>query len=186
MTHIPAVAMIVQGEVAISNDPAVILGTLLGSCISVCMFDPVAGVGGMNHFLLPEGGESHDAMAMRFGVNSMGMLVSGILKAGGKRSRLLCKAFGGATVVPSLGRIGQENIHFVMQYLADKEIPCVSQSLGGNQARRVRFWPTTGRVQQNLVHDAQNIGYQEVADSREEVHTQRKWATASGFRVEPF
>lgn len=177
--------MIVQGEVAISDDPAVIMGTLLGSCISVCMFDPIAGVGGMNHFLLPEGGKTPDGRAMRFGINAMNMLVSGILKAGGERERLLCKAFGGATIVPSLGRIGEENIRFVMRYLEEKNITCVSQSLGGTHARRVRFWPTSGRVQQNLVYDVPDIEYQEVARSQDEIPAQRKWATASGIRTEP-
>ncbi|WP_257997731.1 chemotaxis protein CheD [Komagataeibacter saccharivorans] len=80
----------------------------------------------------------------------MNMLVSGILKAGGEHERLLCKAFGGATIVPSLGRIGEENIRFVMRYLEEKNITCVSQSLGGTHARRVRFladkWPGCSRI----------------------------------------
>nr|WP_301273240.1 chemotaxis protein CheD [Acetobacter okinawensis] len=162
---------------------------MLGSCISVCMFDPIARVGGINHFLLPDGGVSHSGTAMRFGVNSMEMLVNGLLKAGGQRSRLACKVFGGAAVVPSLGRIGQENIRFVTHYLVDEGIRCVSQSLGGTLARRIRFWPTTGRAQQNLVQDVQDvqgIGRQEVAYSRREAEAERKWATEASSEVELF
>ncbi len=180
------VKTVIQGEVEISGDPSVVFATLLGSCVSVCMFDPIARVGGINHFLLPDGGESHSGTAMRFGVNSMEMLVNGLLKAGGQRSRLVCKVFGGAAVVPSLGRIGQENIRFVTHYLVDEGIRCVSQSLGGTLARRIRFWPTTGRAQQNLVQDVQGIGKQEVAYSRREAEAERKWATEASSEVELF
>ncbi|WP_310889172.1 chemotaxis protein CheD [Gluconacetobacter diazotrophicus] len=186
MTTASTLATVVQGEVMISDDPSVVLGTLLGSCISICMYDPVARVGGMNHFLLPGGGEGHDGTAMRFGVNSMEMLVNGVLKAGGNRTRLLCKAFGGAAVVPSLGRVGRENIRFALNYLSTEGITCVSQSLGGSQARRVRFWPISGRAQQSLVHDAQAIGRQEVAYSRREAEAEQKWAKESGSDVELF
>ncbi|GBQ80059.1 chemotaxis protein [Gluconacetobacter johannae DSM 13595] len=186
MTHKSKVTTVVQGDVAISDDPSVVLGTVLGSCISVCIFDPIAHIGGMNHFLLPGSGEGHDETAMRFGVHSMEMLVNGILKAGGSRHRLLCKAFGGAAVVPTLGRIGQENISFIQHYLSDEGINCISQSLGGTQARRVRFWPTTGRAQQNLVHDAQSIGRQEVDYSRREAEAEQKWARECGSDIELF
>nr|WP_081105733.1 chemotaxis protein CheD [Gluconobacter oxydans] len=150
------------------------------------MFDPLARVGGINHFLLPDGGEGHSGIAMRFGVNSMEMLVNGLLKAGGQRNRLACKVFGGAAVVPSLGRIGQENIRFVTNYLVDEGIRCVSQSLGGTLARRIRFWPTTGRAQQNLVQDVQGIGKQEVAYSRREAEAERKWAKEASSEIELF
>nr|WP_230975621.1 chemotaxis protein CheD [Acetobacter garciniae] len=159
---------------------------MLGSCISVCMFDPAARIGGMNHFLLPGVGEGEDSLAMRFGVNAMEMLINGILKAGGNRDQLVCKTFGGAAVVPSLGRVGQDNCHFVLQYLSDEGIRCISQSLGGSQARRVRFWPTTGRAQQNLVHDVQAIGHQEEAYIRRRVEAERTWARGSASDVELF
>ncbi|WP_246856581.1 chemotaxis protein CheD [Acetobacter vaccinii] len=186
MTQGFAVTTVVQGEVVISADPSTVLVTLLGSCISVCMYDPVAGIGGMNHFLLPGDGGGQDGVAMRFGVNSMEMLINGILKGGGNRASLVCKAFGGAAVVPSLGRIGQENVQFVTDYLKDEGIPCVSQSFGGNQARRVRFWPTTGRAQQNLVQDAQTVGRQEEAYRRRETEAERKWAKEVDSGVELF
>lgn len=150
------------------------------------MYDPMAQVGGMNHFLLPGGGNSSDGAAMRFGVNAMEKLINGILKAGGKRDRLLCKAFGGAAIVPSLGRIGQENSIFVMQYLADEGISCIAQSLGGTQARRVRFWPTSGKAQQNLIQDGQAIGRQEEAYNRQETEAEQRWVREASSSVELF
>ncbi|MFT8775063.1 MAG: chemotaxis protein CheD [Gluconacetobacter liquefaciens] len=186
MTNALTPTTVVQGEVVVSDNPSALLTTLLGSCISVCMFDPVTQVGGMNHFLLPGGGESHDGTAMRFGVNAMEKLINGILKAGGKRDRLRCKAFGGAAIVPSLGRIGHENSLFVRQYLADEGIPCIAQSLGGTQARRVRFWPASGKAQQNLIQDGQAIVRQEEAYNRQEAEAERRWAREASSSIELF
>ncbi|MFT9014593.1 MAG: chemotaxis protein CheD [Acetobacter sp.] len=187
MTGSHITTTVIQGEVVISDNPATVLVTLLGSCISVCMFDPHARVGGMNHFLLPGEGAGEDGqLAMRFGANAMEMLINGILKAGGNRDRLVCKTFGGGAVVPSLGRVGQDNCRFVLQYLSDEGIRCISQSLGGTQARRVRFWPTTGRAQQSLVHDVQAIGHQEEAYIRRRVEAERTWARNAGSDIELF
>lgn len=168
------ITTVMQGDVAISADPDVVFGTVLGSCISVCMFDPQAGVGGMNHFLLP-GGE-HGDTALRFGANAMERLINGILKAGGRRSSLQCKAFGGATVLASMSDVGGENIEFVKDYLATERLTCTSYSLGGNQARRIRFWPCTGAVRQSLVSDCLlAVGKQEEAYQKQEREIERRW-----------
>ncbi|CDG33086.1 chemotaxis protein CheD [Parasaccharibacter sp. TMW2.1882] len=152
MTDLLKITTVIQGEIAISDDPGVVFGTLLGSCISVCMYDLQAGVGGMNHFLLP--GEdcmgSMDAAAYLYGVNAMKGLETGLMKAGGVRERFQCKAFGGAAVLSIASDIGQENVGFLLDYFRREEIRCVSYSFGGNQVRRIRFWPTTGKVLQNL------------------------------------
>ncbi|MBR2124176.1 MAG: chemotaxis protein CheD [Acetobacter sp.] len=178
MTENFSVITVIQGEAIVSDDPSVVLMTVLGSCIAVCMYDSVAKVGGMNHFLLPGDANACGSASMRFGANSMEMLINGILKKGGDRSRLACKAFGGAAVVPSLGRVGQENVQFVTEYLKNEGITCVSQSFWGTQARRVRFWPTTGRAQQNLVQDLQKtISQQEESYRRREMESERKWTT---------
>ncbi|WP_077396180.1 chemotaxis protein CheD [Bombella intestini] len=152
MTETLKITTVIQGEIAISDDPSVVFGTLLGSCISVCMYDPQAGVGGMNHFLLP--GEdclgSMDAAAYLYGINAMKALEAGIIKAGGGRERLQCKAFGGAAVLSIASDVGQENVGFLLDYFRREDIRCVSYSFGGSQVRRIRFWPTTGKVLQNL------------------------------------
>lgn len=177
---------VIQGDVVISDNADVLLTTLLGSCISVCMYDPLAGIGGINHFLLPNGEGCDNNTALRFGVNAMEKLVNGILSGGGRRDRLLCKAFGGAAIIPSLGHIGQENSTFVRRYLEEERITCIAQSLGGTQARRIRFWPTTGRAQQNLVDDSQAIGIQEQIFNKKEADFETKWKKTNASSVELF
>jgi len=177
---------VIQGEVVISSGSDTLLTTLLGSCISVCMYDPIARIGGMNHFLLPTGEGCDNNTALRFGVNAMEKLINGILTTGGKRDRLLCKAFGGAAIVPSLGKIGHENTVFVIGYLADERISCIAQSLGGTQARRIRFWPATGKAQQNLVEDGRAISVQEQAYNKKEAAYEKKWKSNEVAHVELF
>jgi len=177
---------IIQGDVLITDNAEMLFTTLLGSCISVCMYDLHAQIGGMNHFLLPNGEDCDSNTAMRFGVNAMEKLVNGILGAGGRRDRLLCKAFGGAAIIPSLGHIGRENSTFVTRYLADERIACVAQSLGGRQARRIRFWPTQGRAQQNLVEDSRAIGIQEQIYNKKEADFERKWKKTDASTIEMF
>jgi len=138
---------VIQGEFAIVDDPNAILTTLLGSCVAVCMRDPVAGIGGMNHFLLP-GDASSGSDSVKYGVNAMELLVNGILKKGGLRSRLEAKLFGGAHVVRGVGMIGQQNAEFAEQFLEAEGIRSLGGSLGGEKARRIRYWPASGRVRQ--------------------------------------
>ena len=138
---------IIQGEFAVSGDPDVVMSTVLGSCIAVCLFDPKACVGGMNHFLLAGTAEprSND---LRYGVNAMELLINQLLQAGAERHKLLAKLFGGARMTTHAGDIGRSNADFAQSFLRQEGIPCVSQSLGGEQARRVQFTPTTGAARQ--------------------------------------
>lgn len=186
MQQQPHTQTVIQGEVVVSGGSDTLLTTLLGSCISVCMYDPIACIGGMNHFLLPAGDGCDNSTALRFGVNAMEKLINGILTSGGKRDRLLCKAFGGAAIVPSLGKIGQENAVFVLGYLANERISCIAQSLGGTQARRIRFWPATGRAQQNLVEDGRDVSVQEQAYNKKEAAFEKKWKANDLAHVELF
>lgn len=151
---------VVQGEFKISAEPQVVLSTVLGSCVAVCLYDPGVRVGGMNHFLLPsrEGSNSND---IRYGAHAMELLINGLLKSGASRSRLEAKIFGGASMASRLQDIGTSNALFARGFLADESIPILSESLGGTLARRVRFWPESGRVQQMLIPSA--VGLQEVA-----------------------
>ena len=93
---------VVQGEYRVIRDPRVVLTTILGSCVATCIWDDVAGVGGMNHFLLP-GDEAGGSDHVKYGVNAMELLINGLLKEGASRARLRAKLFGGAKVVQSLG-----------------------------------------------------------------------------------
>ena len=141
---------VIQGDYVISADPNAVLTTVLGSCIAVCLFDPVLKVGGMNHFLLPEG-DASNAGNVRYGANAMELLINGLLKKGAERRRLEAKIFGGAKMLGNLRNIGASNAAFAHRFLKDEAIPCLSESVGGTSARRIRFWPTTGLVRQLLV-----------------------------------
>lgn len=92
---------IIQGEYKVVSDPDVVLTTILGSCVAACLRDPVSGVGGMNHFLLPGTGSVTGGDATRYGVHLMELLINGLLKQGARRDRLEAKIFGGAKTIAS-------------------------------------------------------------------------------------
>jgi len=138
---------ITQGETYVTDSPGQVLTTVLGSCIAACLRDPALGIGGMNHFLLPNG-DGRDANAMRYGVNAMELLINGLLKRGGVRSRLEAKLFGGANVVAGLSDVGARNIAFAQKFLLTEGIAVVGGDLGGDHSRRIQYWPSTGRARQ--------------------------------------
>jgi chemotaxis protein CheD len=143
---------IVQGEFFISDDPSVMISTILGSCVAACMRDPVAGVGGMNHFLLPGDEGSRDGS--RYGAYLMELLINGLLARGARRERLEAKLFGGARMLNGLTDIGSQNAMFAERFLAHECIAYKGGSLGGDYGRRIHYWPGTGSVnQQRLVKD---------------------------------
>lgn len=141
---------IIQGEYKVVSDPNVVLTTILGSCVAACLRDPVAGVGGMNHFLLP--GNAHSPTsggdATRYGVHLMELLINGLLKKGARRDRLEAKVFGGAKTIATFSNVGEQNAAFAMQFLRDEGIKVVSSSTGGEFGRKLEFWPVSGRARQ--------------------------------------
>ena len=141
---------IVQGEYHVSGDTALSITTLLGSCVAACISDPVAQVGGMNHFLLP-GDEAASPLVARHGVHLMELLINGLLKKGAARDRLEAKLFGGARTMQGLGDIGATNARFAQDFLKREGIIITGGSLGGETGRRIQFWPASGRVRQKLV-----------------------------------
>lgn len=145
---------VVQGEFEISDRSDVVLTTVLGSCVAVCLCDPVRQIGGMNHFLLPYGDSSGGGgVSMRYGTYAMELLINGLLKQGAHKERLQAKIFGGARMNEKLRDIGSSNAAFAKEFLAEENIPIVAESLAGNAARRIRLWPMTGRVRQLLVEN---------------------------------
>lgn len=126
-----------------------LLDTVLGSCIAVCLYDPVLGMGGMNHFMLPEGSDPGDPTSTRYGVNAMELLISDLMKLGADRRRFQAKVFGGGHVLnirESLDGVPQRNIDFVKRFLETEQIPIVREDMGGYQPRRVLFQTHTGKV----------------------------------------
>lgn len=144
---------IAQGEFAIGRGSNFSISTILGSCVATCLFDETTSVGGMNHFLLPDSG-GMSLNSARFGVNAMELLINALIKEGANRSALKAKVFGGGRMIAGLTDIGQKNATFVRDFLKREAIACVGESLGGNQARRIEFWPGTGRARQRLLGEA--------------------------------
>lgn len=129
----------------------VIISTVLGSCVSVCLFDPVEKAGGMNHFMLPEQAEFDENQLYtkdtRYGIHAMDILVNQVLKKGAQRKNLTAKIFGGASSLGSLkSSIGLGNIRFAKKYLELERIPLESEDSGGREARKIYFFPLTGKV----------------------------------------
>lgn len=150
----PKCQLITRGQFVASAETDMVIQTLLGSCVSVCLWDEPSGVGGMNHLLLAgerrENGSGHDVA----GVAEMECLINGIIKLGGQRERLQAKVFGGAKMLDCRTAIGDNNARFAFEFLRRERIPCVNSSVGGKSARAVRFWPVTGRVIMRFVRDA--------------------------------
>ena len=159
---------IVQGHHYVDNNPHTVLTTILGSCIAACLWDPVAKVGGMNHFLLPGDntakGQAPKVDAQRYGVNLMELLINDLLSHGAVKSRLKAKLFGGAAMIKGLTDIGALNAAFAERFLKEEGIELVGGSLRGVHGRRVQFWPVGGRARQALLtHETESIMREESA-----------------------
>jgi chemotaxis protein CheD len=132
-----------------SNRP-VVIETLLGSCVAVCLYDPVSRIGGLNHILLPGRADlEHFDTATRYGINAMELLLNRIMKLGGIRHHFVAKVFGGAHVLPAIAPengMGSKNAEFVLEFLRMETIEVVSQDIGGRDTRRIYFHTDTGDV----------------------------------------
>ena len=113
------------GDYYASKEPEIIR-TVLGSCVAVCLFDPVNQIGGMNHILLPGKPDlKHFDASARYGINAMELLINEILNLGGKKRFLTAKAFGGGHVLPAISRengVGERNSKFVAEFLHNEGI----------------------------------------------------------------
>jgi chemotaxis protein CheD len=137
------------GDHYVTADAGEMLVTILGSCVTACIRDPLIGVGGMNHFMLPESagaGWDTASASMRYGNVAMERLINDILKRGGARERLEIKVFGGGNVMNGTTNIGHRNAEFVEEYLAAEGLPIAARHLRGNLPRRVHYFPATGKV----------------------------------------
>ncbi|WP_448661354.1 chemotaxis protein CheD [Sphingomonas sp. CJ20] len=148
---------IVQGENAITGEAGVMISTLLGSCVAACLYDPVAKVGGMNHFLLGEPSADHTVSQSdmaRYGVHAMELLINGMMAKGASRSRLQAHLYGGGNIVSGLGGIGHSNAAFARRFMETEGITIAHCDLGGRTARKVEFLPHEGRSRCKHVSDA--------------------------------
>jgi chemotaxis protein methyltransferase CheR len=169
--------LITVGELHAANEPTEIR-TLLGSCVAACLFDPVARIGGMNHFLLPQVAAGELA-STRFGVHAMETLINSMMHLGADPRRLVARLYGGANVITGVctkPTIGERNATFALAFLEREGIPLVASVLGGKCGLEVRFESNTGRA------TTREIG-------REQIDTAKEGAAASlsiGGEVELF
>lgn len=139
------------GEYCVSSED-VVLYTVLGSCVAACLRDPVTGLAGMNHFMLPEP-IRHGSMIStdpgRIGIHAMELLVNEMLKAGAARGSLVAKVFGGAHVLNTgklRDRLPDSNVEVALEFLEMERIPVAAQDVGGQLGRKVAFVVSTGDV----------------------------------------
>jgi chemotaxis protein CheD len=153
---LPGEYYVTRGEEAIS--------TVLGSCISACVRDPVKNVGGMNHFMLPEDASTGPnswldpaiGLATRYGSYAMESLVNDLLKLGATRERLEIKVFGGGRVLSGMTDVGARNIDFFRSYIRLEGYRITAEDLGGIQPRKVVYFPTSGRVRMRRLRPVEN------------------------------
>jgi chemotaxis protein CheD len=142
-------AKILPGQYHASADDIVIV-TVLGSCVSACLWDPLRRIGGMNHFMLPGISRASDAApaSATLGVYAMEVLINRLLKLGADRARLQAKVFGGASVLEGMDalNVGTQNGAFVLEFLAEERIPVLAQDLYDVCPRKVYFFPASGKV----------------------------------------
>ena len=146
-------AKILPGQYYVSKNDELIT-TVLGSCISVCAYDRVSGIAGMNHFMLPVFTKNHSkswgdtiiSSETRYGNFAMEHMINDIIKHGGVKSRLELKVIGGGRVMEKMTDIGLRNISFVYDYIANESLQLISEDVGTAYARKVLFHVKTGKV----------------------------------------
>jgi chemotaxis protein CheD len=176
---------LLPADYVVSDEPLALV-TLLGSCVAACLYDPLLGIGGMNHFMLPDGRGNGSRLAdgsARYGAHAMELLINDLLKRGARRSRLQAKAFGGGNVLRGMqDPIGSRNARFVQDYLAAERIPLLAQDLGDIHPRKIAFFPQTGRA---LVRRLPATRQHELADI-ERAYREQLARTPSAGSVELF
>ena len=134
------------------TDKNMLIVTVLGSCVSACIRDSVSGIGGMNHFMLPDGAKSDKdnpvSESMRYGTYAMEVLINQLLRNGARRENLEAKIFGGGNVLKSFttNMVGDRNAAFVKKYLKEEGIRVTGEDLMDIYPRKVYFFPKTGKV----------------------------------------
>lgn len=157
------------------------LVTVLGSCVAACVHDRVTGIGGMNHFMLPDrldGGDLLGASA-RYGVYAMEIVINELLKMGAKRRNLEAKVFGGGNVLRgfTVSNIGEANASFVIEYLRNEGIEIVAKDLLDIYPRKVYYFPRSGKV---LVKQLRNVHNDTIIEREQAYRSRLKLARIQG------
>jgi len=159
-------AKILPGEFYVTSNNEVIT-TILGSCISACIRDPKAGIGGMNHFMLPISNSANKvqlADAARYGNFAMEQMINDILRNGGSRNNLELKVFGGGRVMRGVTDVGKKNILFIEEYIELEGLRLLAEDVGGNYPRKIMYHPKSGKVKMKKLMTQHN----DTVESRDE------------------
>ena len=159
-----------------------LLVTVLGSCVAACIRDRVSGIGGMNHFMLPDSGQDQSnplSASARYGVYAMEILLNQLLKMGARRENLEAKVFGGGNVLRGfiVANVGERNSKFVLDFLETENIKLVAQDLMDIYPRKVYFFPKTGRV---LVKKLRNVHNDTIIEREKEYSTRLQYSKVEG------
>ena len=174
-------AKILPGEYyATTRD--MLLVTVLGSCVAACIRDRESGIGGMNHFMLPEGGQDQNnplSSSARYGNYAMEMLINQLTKLGAKRENMEAKLFGGGNVLRgfTVANVGQRNSQFALDYLALEGIKVVSKDLLDIYPRKVYYFPATGKV---LVKKLRGVHNDTIVAREKDYNSRLRYAKMEG------
>lgn len=173
-------AKILPGEYYVTARDMMLV-TTLGSCVSACIRDVSNGIGGMNHFMLPEGGDPHNPLSAsaRYGGYAMEMLMNQLIKLGANRNRMEAKVFGGGAVLRGFTtvNVGEANSEFVLDYLKRERIRVVAQDLRDQYPRKVYFFPASGRV---MVKKLKQVHNNTIVQREQEYGTRLKKSDMAG------
>ncbi len=176
---------VLPGEYYVTRQDKLIV-TVLGSCVSACIYDRVAGLGGINHFMLPLDSQEQTLVdpSVRYGSHALEVLLNHLYKLGARKDQLEAKVFGGGDVLAAAGSqvIGERNAEFLLSYLEAENIPVASQSLLGPWPQKVYFFPASGRV---LVKKLKRLNNTTIFD-REAQYVQRLMSIEVAGNVELF
>ncbi|MFM9980437.1 MAG: chemoreceptor glutamine deamidase CheD [Burkholderiales bacterium] len=179
-------AKVLPGEYYVTGKDMLIV-TVLGSCVAACIRDTQSGIGGLNHFMLPDGGTDENnpaSTSARYGSYAMEILINHITKLGARRANLEAKVFGGGNVLPGLtvANVGERNAEFVLGFLHTEKIRVVAQDLVDVFPRKVYYFPASGKVMVKKLRDIHNSTIFE----REQVYGSRLKGSRVGGDVELF
>ena len=151
---------LLPGECHVTDEDMVLV-TVLGSCVAACIRDPLLGIGGMNHFMLPDAGNDAGtpmSASARYGSYAMELLINQLLKRGARRAALEAKVFGGGNVLKgfTVANVGDRNAAFVIEYLKTEKIQVVARDLCDIYPRKVYYFPKTGKVLVKRLRSAHN------------------------------
>lgn len=158
--HNSEAAKILPGEY-FATGREMVLVTVLGSCVCACIRDKLSGIGGMNHFMLPDSGQDQSnplGESARYGIYAMEILINQLLKMGAKRSNFEAKVFGGGSVLRgfTVANVGERNAEFVLQFLKTEKITIAAQDLLDIYPRKVYYFPSTGLVRVKKLKQVHN------------------------------